>query len=204
VELTEQKAALLRGDFSGPGGTYHVDSRRGSLRADVPFLPFISVSLVPRADDYYGVELRLLGLNVGRLSQLEQIADGLEGKIKTVEGRRLWYWYLRGVAVATLTEMAPAPESDALAAWRERAGSYESELNSATYVLAVDAGSGNLTFGREGRALRRRAPELQCVVDAALVRSCNLGPVGTGNRTGLRMLADGRLVDAFGVHYRRR
>jgi CubicO group peptidase (beta-lactamase class C family) len=207
VELTEQKAASLRGAFSGPGGVYRVQQRRGSLRAEVPFLPFlVSVNLVPREADYYGVELRVLGLNVGRLSQLEEIATGLEGKLTTVEGRRLWYWYLQGVAVATLTELTPAPKGAALTAWRERVGVYEAEAANAAYVLAFDADSGNLTFGQQARASRRgrQPPELQCVVDAQLLRSCNLGLLGSGNRSALRALADGRLVDAFGVYYHRR
>jgi CubicO group peptidase (beta-lactamase class C family) len=204
AELTEQRAALLPSAFSGPGGIYRVERRRGGLRLDVPFLPFVHANLVPREEDYYSVELRLLGFNLGRLSQLEQIAGGLEGKVKTLDGQRLWYWYLHGVAVATLTELVPAPESDALTAWRERTGTYEAELTGGTYQLAFDVDSGNLTFGRESRGFRRwrQAPELFCAVDMAVLRSCNMGLLGT--RTALRMLTDGRLVDAQGAHYRRR
>jgi CubicO group peptidase (beta-lactamase class C family) len=205
-EAAAASTTLPSSAFSGPGGIYRVEKRLGGLRLDVPFLPLVHANLVPREDDYYGVELRLLGFNLGRLSQLEEIANGLEGRIKTVDGRRLWYWYLRGVAVATLTELAPVREDAALAAWRERMGSYESDLTGGVYQLAFDDGSRNLTFGREARSFRprRQAPELQCVVDAALLRSCNQGLAGTGMRTALRALEDGRLVDAFGVHYRRR
>jgi CubicO group peptidase (beta-lactamase class C family) len=198
-------AALPTNAFSGPGGIYRVEKRLGGLRLDVPFLPLVHANLVPREDDYYSVELRLLGFNVGRLSQLQEVASGLEGKIKMVDGKRLWFWYLRGVAVATLTETAPAAEDAALAAWRGRMGTYESESNGRVYQLAFDASHGNLTFGREAGAFRRwrQAPELQCVVDAEVLRSCNLGLLGTGTRTALRVLEDGRLVDAYGVHYRR-
>lgn len=205
-EWSEERRAALLGTYSGPGGLYRVERTRSNLRLDVPFLPFVRVNLVPRQEDHYAVELRFLGLNLGRLSALQLVASGLESKIETVNGERLWHWYLRGESVVTLTELRPAQESEALAAWRMRLGHYESELTGAAYRLDFDRDSGNLTFGREGRGLRRwgEAPDIQCVVDAKELRSCNRGLTGTGSRKGLRLLEDGRLLDSYGVHYRPR
>ncbi|MDR2212284.1 MAG: hypothetical protein LBE21_01475, partial [Pseudomonadales bacterium] len=201
-----QNLALGAGVFSGPGGIYRVEQRRGGLRIEAPFLPsWLRVNLLPRAEGYYGVELRLWGLNLGWLSRLEPIAQGLEGRPQILDGRRLWHWRLQGAAVVTLTELVPAQENAALDAWRERLGIYEAELTGAAYRLAFDANSANLSFGRErGGRGRRGAAEPYCVVDDSQLLSCNLGLLETGVRSGLRALADGRLLDAYGVYYRRR
>ncbi|MDR2212968.1 MAG: beta-lactamase family protein, partial [Pseudomonadales bacterium] len=115
AEADAQNLALGAGVFSGPGGIYRVEQRRGGLRIEAPFLPsWLRVNLLPRAEDYYGVELRLWGLNLGWLSRLEPIAQGLEGRPQILDGRRLWHWRLQGAAVVTLTELVPAQENAAL------------------------------------------------------------------------------------------
>src|SRR5690606_219199 len=141
--------------------------------------------------------------NLTRFKQLQLVADGLEAKAIDIDGTRLWNWYLRGVAVATLTQLPPTANQALSEVWSERLGHYESELSGQRYLLSRDKVSGNLAFGREGRAFRRwqEAPELYCVASEAHVRSCGRGLMGTATRNVIRVLDDGRLLDAYGVYY---
>ena len=200
---SSDKVQGIAGAYGGPGGTYFVVPEKNSLKLEVPYIPFISVNLLPRADDYYGVELRFLCLlKVPGVGQLQLLANSVEGKVLQINGNDMLYWYWRGVAVVSLTRIKPAEPSTQLA-WRKRVGDYRSDETGMNFRFNEDKDSGAFTFGpyERGFKLFREPPEIYCAKTLADIKSCGLGLVGNGSRNVLRVLDDGRLLSAYGESY---
>ena len=202
--LAEAESDRLKGTYSGPGGLFTVEESRKGLKLEVPYLPFLNVSLIPREEGYYGVDIRLLGfLNLGRMSQVRQLSGSLEGKILDNDGRKLFFWYWRGVAAVTLTELPVPQDFTAINAWKARVGRYSSNLTSGEYTLEFIPENNIFTFGFDGGGFRlfRDPPEIYCAVTVSSLQTCGKGLVGTGSRNVVRAMAGGGIRDAMGVTY---
>lgn len=201
--FSASRAREIAGSYSGPIGFYHVETDRDKLRLDVPFVPFIGIDLLPRAEGFYGINIRLLGLiGLSSFSWVDQLNSSLEGRLVEYEGRRLIQWYWRGVAAITLSEIEP-PEPAPTASWQARAGRYRSELTGEEYRLEVNDDTGHFTFERQrgGFSLFRRPPALHCARSADRLHTCSTGLVGTGTRNVIRALPNGDLLSAYGESF---
>lgn len=201
--LSPSRAEAIAGTYSGPIGYYHVEESRGRLKLDVPFVPFLNIDLLPRTEDFYGINIRLLGIGLGSFDWIDLLTSSLEGKVVEHEERRLIQWYWRGVAAVTLSEIAE-PDSTASTSWHDRAGRYESVLSGQEHRLEVNDDTGHFTFEarRRGFRLFRRPPALYCARSPERLHTCSLGLVGTGTRNMLRVMPDGRLLSAYGEYFK--
>lgn len=202
VPFSQSRAQEIIGSYSGPIGFYHVETNGDKLKLDVP-VPFIGIDLLPRAEGFYGINIRLLGMiGLSSFDWVDLLNSSLEGKLVEHEGRRLIQWYWRGVAAVTLSEIEP-PDPTPTESWQERTGRYESELTGAEYRLEVNDDTGHFTFERQrgGFTLFRRPPALYCARSADHLHTCSTGLVGTGTRNVLRPLPNGDLLSAYGEQY---
>jgi CubicO group peptidase (beta-lactamase class C family) len=201
IDAVAAENGQIAGIYSGPGGLFRISATRKGLELDVPYLPFLGVTLLPREDGFYGVDIRLLGfLNIGRFSQVRLLSDSLEGKVSELDGRKLINWYWRGITAVTLTGLPVSFATEATSGWGDRTGDYRSDTSGGNYRLEYDDENGIFTFGihRRGFRLFQEPPDIYCPVSPLVLETCGKGLVGNGTRNLLRILEDGRILSAYG------
>ena len=207
VPLDREKAGTLEGSYSGAAGMYEVELRRKNLKLLIPQLPVFNITLLPRAEDFYGVKIKLFGfISLGAFSFIAEMERNLEAKMVTIGDENLMQWYYRGTATfVTLSSITPSGEAHDVDSWKRLVGEYTSETADGDIELVFDEKRQVFQFGRKPGLLGFNGTPAQvyCGVTESELHHCGKGLDPPGFKNLIRKADSDTLVDAYGHVYSR-
>lgn len=203
IEPNDRDMDVLLGKYSTLAGIGNVVKKGKKLKLELSQISLLSVRLLPREEDYYGLKIKLFGiLPISLFPFLGEYERNIELKAQNINGLKYFFIYYRGSVIDSFSEYQEEINGSDDDIWLAQNGDYAREPNSNSAYLRYDTENKNYLFGGKGGLLHPfDIANTYCVVSPVLLKRCGRGLAGQWNKNVLRYQDDGRLLDAYGFYY---